>query len=183
MLGLDVGVEDLEEVLDAVGRRVFAERGEGFERTEVGVDVVDEGDRVEPEVRQPGGRDVLQVRGAERPRRAELAVAVRARAPDVGGVVGAEGGLHRASLERTGLGQPFEVGGRDEHDVQFVLADDLGDYVEELRPRPVPHELAVRIPDRPRARDRVRHVAVLGVGDNEIALGVVAGADLGELGV
>ena len=38
----NVGVEHFQKVLDAVGRSVFPEDAEGFQRAQVGLDVVDE---------------------------------------------------------------------------------------------------------------------------------------------
>jgi hypothetical protein len=180
---LDVRIEDLEEIFDAVGGRVLAEGGESLERAQVGLGVVDEGDGIEAEIGEAGRRHVLQRHGAERPRRPELAVAVRPCTPDVGRVVGAECRLDGAALEHAGLVQQLEVGCRDQHDVELVLADDLGDLFQELGARAEAHEAALVVADGAGAGDRIGHVAVLGVGDDEVALGVFAGADLGELGI
>jgi hypothetical protein len=48
--GLDIGIEDLEEVGEIRVLGVRPEIGEGVERVEVGVQIIVEGDRVEAEI-------------------------------------------------------------------------------------------------------------------------------------
>jgi len=102
-------------------------------------------------------------------------------APDVRRIVRAEGGLHRASLEGASFGQQLQVRRRHQHDIKFILTDDLGDDVQELRAGAMPHETAMRIPDRPCPGIGFDMSPSLGVGDDEVAIGVLAGTDLGEL--
>jgi hypothetical protein len=61
------------------------------------------------------------------------------------------------------------------------LPDDLGDVFEEFGSGAESDEAAVRRADGSRSWERIRHVAVFGVGDDEVALRVLAGADLREL--
>ena len=174
----DVRIEDLEEIEEAVGGGVGAKFSECLERGDVGVDVVGEGDRIEPEV---GERpDVRQRSGAERPRR-RVMKGPATMAPDIGRVVGADRGLDPCAGEGAALRELLQVGGRRQHDVDDILFDDRFDRIEKFRPGGQPRPRATR---GPRRADRMQprpHVGVLGVGDDEIRAPVGACADAREL--
>ena len=102
-------------------------------------------------------------------------------APDVGRVVGADGGLDVRAGEGLALDELLEVADRGQHDVDDVLADHRLDRLEELlagleaRGRPFGE---ARRTDGVQART---HVGVLGVGDDEIGALVRAGANARKL--
>ena len=136
---LDVRIEDLEEIGEAVGGGVGAELLERLERGDVGVDVVGEGDRIEAEV---GERlDVGERSRAERPRR-RVMKSPAAMAPDVGRVVGADRGFDLRAGEGLALRELLEVRGRGQHDVDDILFDDRRDRIEKFRPGREPRRRA-----------------------------------------
>ncbi len=103
--------------------------------------------------------------------------------PDIGRVVGADGGLHRAVAEQVALVQQLQVRGRHQHDVHDVLLHDGGDLVQELGAAAVARPGAVRLAMGSSPGEARPHVAVLGIRDDEIGALVLAGPDAGELGI
>ena len=138
LLGLhihvDVRIEHLEKILDAVGGGVSAKLLERLKGAHVSVDVVKESYRIEPEVGKLGFFYVAQICGPKRTRRG-LPVRRRPRAPNFRRIVGAERRLDGAAFERLRLLQHLQVRRRHQHDVDEVLSDDLGDVFEELGSR------------------------------------------------
>ena len=111
---------------------------------------------------------VLDHRGAVRHRGLLLVAAVPG-APDVGGVVGADGGAHLAVGEHTAGEQTVEIADRQQRHVEDVLLDQcchLGQMV--LGRLVAAGGLALLVEHRTRHRDAAAHVAVLGVANDEI---------------
>ena len=193
--GIDVGVEDLEEVAEALGLGLEAERGEVLQRLVVPVDVVGEGDRVEPEVGAGVRRGavglhapvlhVLDRRGAESAR-GQAGVFAAAHDPDVAGVVGARRGRDRRAGEQFLADRELlHVRGGEQHDVDDVLLDDGADLVPVVGER-LPAGLrlvgaARQAGARSRGGHAERHVGVLRVGDDEVLAGGGACAHAGNL--
>ena len=175
---VDVRVEHLEEVGEAVRRRFLAERPERLERGDIRVEVVGEGDRIETEVGQRLGAGDRG--GAERAGR--LIVVGRApMAPDVGRVVGADGGLDLRAGEGVALDELFQVADRGQHDVDDVLGDDRLDRLQEFLASPQARPRAVGQARRTHGVEARPHVGILGVGDDEVGALVRAGANVREL--
>ena len=98
-------------------------------------------------------------------------------APAVGGVVRPDGGLDRRVAEHAALMQGFQIGGRQQHDVDDVLLDDGLDLVEEFGARASPSRAAIGAALKAGGGDARAHVAILGVGNDEVGRLVLAGAD------
>ena len=150
---LDVRIEDLQEIGEAVGGGVGAELLECLERGDVGVDVIGEGDRIEAKV---GERlDVGERSRAERPRRRVMELA----AIDQMSVVSlARWRFDPRAGEGLALRKLFEVGARGQHDVDDILFDDRRDRIEKFRPGGEPRRRAAggaRRPDRMQPRPHV----------------------------
>lgn len=142
--GIDVGVEDFEEVAEVLQLGLVAEGVEVFERVVVPVDVVGESDRIKAEVgaragggviaRFAGARkasvfDVINRRGTKRTR-GMRGVFATSHSPYVGGVIGARSGRDQGVLKKTlGHAEPLKVRCGKKHDVHDVLPDDFADLL------------------------------------------------------
>lgn len=180
--GVDIGIEDLEEVAEVFAFGLLAEFLEGGEGAVVALDAVGEGDGVEAEVGaadrfigvaiELAAFDVVDGGGAEGAG-GLFDVIAAPNDPDVGGVVGAGGGGDGGVGEELFAdGELFDVGGRHEHDVDEALLDDgadLGAVFLEGFPVDFRFEEAfgVKGPFFARGGDSESHVGVLGIGDDE----------------
>ncbi len=170
---LDVRIEHLEEIREAVGFGVVTKILERLEGGMVGVDVIGERDGIKPKVGQR--LHMLERCGAERPRR--LVMKRRsAMAPDVGRVIGADDRLDACSGENLRLTRLS----RFETEVSMMSTTSCltiasiesrnSARVAKSRRRSVGGQ---RRPNRMQARP---HVGVLSIGDDEIRTPIGAAA-------
>src|SRR6266511_864141 len=203
-----VRVEDFEKMPELLPLRFFTKCLVPKQGLAVLLQVVDERDRVEAQVRAGeivaravaldlAALDVVDGRAAKRLRWLARVAAV-AHGPHVGRVVGARGGRDAGVVIEPFLdGELLVHVGGHQHDVDEALVGDLADDVEELRqvaitelvaspdlgrklrePGAAPREVVAR----PRRADAKGHVGVLGVGDDECARARIR-FDLSEFGV
>jgi len=179
-----IGVEDLEEVAEALRLRLQPEVAIGLQRGAVELGVVVEGERVEAEVGAEGALPliagdlaalgVVDGGGAEGAGRLVRVVARAGGEPDVGGVVGADGGGDVAVVEQPLLDREhFVVAGAHQHDVDEALARDIPHELAVLGERTEASLLRVVLRALARRRHAHGHVRVLGVGEDEIVAGRV----------
>ena len=102
-------------------------------------------------------------------------------APDVGRVVGADGGRHLRVGESLAFDELLEVADRGQHDVDHVLGDDLLDRLQKFFARLQARVRPLALAGRADGVKAGTHVRILGVGDNEISAFGRAGADPREL--
>ena len=109
-----------------------------------------------------------------------LGIVRAAEYPDIGGVVGADRRSDPAVPIDALVLQHLEVGDRGQHDIDDVLLDHRAHLLEKLGAGAEALMRSVRLAQRAAGLDRRPHVAVLGVGDDEIAHRILALADAGQ---
>ena len=124
---------------------------------------------------------VLDDRGAERQRRRGPIGGVAQR-PDVGGVVGANGGRDCGSFEESLLeGKLVESPDRHEHEIDDILPHDASDLLKELGAGAEAVEgPATRVALRSGVSQPESHVRILGIADHEVAAGRRVSRDMGK---
>ena len=139
-----VGIEDFEEMAKPLALGLDAEGAVGVQRAAVEIDVVVEGDGIEPQVGPeaalarlalgPAALDVIDRGGAERLRGLAAVVARAGGQPDVGRVVGPHGRGDAAVVEQPLVDREHLVrAGAHQHDVDESLGDDLANLLADTR--------------------------------------------------
>ena len=105
-----------------------------------------------------------------------------AQRPDVGRVVGPDGGADGGTLEQLFPRELLEVGHAEQHEVDDVLGDDGADLVEEGRARlHLPRGSSRGVSDFAAVGEAEAHVGILGVAEDEVPGPGGVGLDAGEL--